>query len=176
MLQPLGRHGPGLGNAKLVDLGADEWHATVDANLTTVWLGAQACARHMIERGGGGAIVSLASSAGLVGAAGVGAFSAARAGVIRLTDVLALELGPHGIRANAVCPRGISPAEGGGNPGLTRGVLGESSSLEEWAQTTIPLGRLQRAEETAAVVVFLASDAASFVSGQSILVAGGAQG
>jgi NAD(P)-dependent dehydrogenase (short-subunit alcohol dehydrogenase family) len=59
---------------------------------------------------------------------------------------------------------------------LTRGVVGESNSLEEWARTTIPLGRLQRAEETAAVVVFLASDAASFVSGQSILVAGGAPG
>jgi NAD(P)-dependent dehydrogenase (short-subunit alcohol dehydrogenase family) len=170
-----GGTGPSLGNANLVDLGAEEWHTTVDANLTTVWLGAQACARHMIERGGGGAIVSLASSAGVVGAAGVGAFSAARAGVIRLTDVLALELGPHGIRANAVCPRGIAPA-GSGNPGLTRGVIGESNSLEEWAQKTIPLGRLQRAEETAAVVVFLASDAASFVSGQSILVAGGAQG
>jgi 3-oxoacyl-[acyl-carrier protein] reductase len=171
-----GGTGPGLGTAQLVELGVDEWHAALDANLTTVWLGARACARHMIERGGGGAIVSLASSAGLVGAAGVGAFSAARAGVIRLTEVLALELGSHGIRANAVCPRGIRPDDGGGNPGLTQGVLGDSTSLEAWAQKTIPLGRLQRAEETAAVVVFLASDAASFVSGQSILVAGGAQG
>jgi len=94
--------------------------------------------------------------------------------VIRLTEVLATELGPHNIRANAVCPRGISPETGGGNPGLVRGAKREAGGLDEWARTTIPLGRLQTPEETANVVVFLASDAASFVSGQSIVIAGGA--
>lgn len=168
-----GGTGPDLGNGGLLDLDPDSWRAALDANLTAAWLGSRACARRMIEQGEGGAIVSLASSAALVGTGGFGAFSAARAGVVRLTDVLAQELGPHGIRVNAVCPRGVAPDSGGGNPGLTSGI-GDGAKLEEWARRTIPLGRLQTPDETAAVVVFLASDAASFVSGQSIGVMGGA--
>ncbi len=169
-----GGTGPALGNGALVDLSAASWHAAVDANLTAAWLGSRACARRMIDQGDGGAIVNLASSAALAATAGFGAFSVARAGVVRLTDALALELGPHGIRANAVCPRGIAPDAPGGNPGLTRGV-GDRSQLDEWAARTVPLGRLQHVNETAAVVVFLASDAASFVSGQAIEVTGGAR-
>jgi NAD(P)-dependent dehydrogenase (short-subunit alcohol dehydrogenase family) len=168
-----GGTGPRLGNAALVDLDEAGWHAAIDANLTATWLGARACARRMIQQGGGGAIVSLASSAGVFGEAGVGAFSAARAGVIRLTEALATELAPHGIRANAVCPLGVSP-EQHGNPGLVRGALSTSGSVDEWVRRMIPLGRMQSPDETAAVVVFLASDAASFVSGQAITVAGGA--
>lgn len=168
-----GGTGPLLGNGPLVDLDVDGWRAALDANLTTVWLGARACARQMIEQGDGGAIVNLSSSAGVAGSAGVGAFSAARAGVIRITEVLATELGPHAIRVNAVCPRGIAPGDAG-NPGLVRGAKREAGGLDEWARQTIPLGRLQTADETATVAVFLASGAASFVSGQSIVVAGGA--
>jgi NAD(P)-dependent dehydrogenase (short-subunit alcohol dehydrogenase family) len=168
-----GGTGPALGNGPLVDLDVDGWRAALDANLTTVWLGARACARQMIEQGDGGSIVNLSSSAGIAGTAGVGAFSAARAGVIRITEVLATELGPHNVRVNAVCPRGIAPGDVG-NPGLVRGAKQEVGGLEEWARQTIPLGRLQTADETAAVVVFLASRAASFVTGQSIVVAGGA--
>lgn len=167
-----GGTGPDLGNGRLVELERDGWDAALDANLTAVWLGARACARHMIEQAHGGAIVNLASSAALVGSDGFGAFSAARAGVVRLTDVFATELGPHGIRVNAVCPRGITPA-GGANPGLERGI-GDEQALDEWARRTIPLGRMQTADETARVVVFLASDAASFVTGEAITVAGGA--
>lgn len=168
-----GGTGPALGNGLLLDLEPDSWGAALDANLTAAWLGSRACARQMVEQGDGGAIVNLASSAALVGSTGFGAFSVARAGVVRLTDVLARELGPHGIRVNAVCPRGVSPDAPGGNPGLTRGI-GDASKLEAWARRTVPLGRLQTPDETAAVVVFLASDAASFVSGQAIGVMGGA--
>jgi NAD(P)-dependent dehydrogenase (short-subunit alcohol dehydrogenase family) len=168
-----GGTGPALGNGPLIDLDVDGWQTALDINLTAAWLGSRACARQMIEQGDGGAIVSLSSSAAIAGAAGVGAFSAARAGVNRITEVLATELGPHNIRVNAVCPRGIAPGAVG-NPGLVRRAERDSGGLEEWARQTIPLGRLQSADETAAVVVFLASDAASFVSGQSIVVAGGA--
>jgi len=167
-----GGTGPELGNGFLLALEPTSWRATLDANLTAVWLGARACARRMIEAGHGGAIVSLSSSAGVAGEAGFGAFSAARAGVLRLTEVLATELAPHRIRANAICPLGVSPAAGGGNPGLERGVA--RRGLDDWVRATIPLGRMQSPEETAAVAVFLASDAASFVSGQAITVAGGA--
>ena len=167
-----GGTGPRLGTAALLDLDESSWRAAIDANLTATWLGARACARRMIEQGTGGAIVSLSSSAGIAGEPGVGAFSAARAGVIRLTEVLAAELAPHGIRANAVCPLGVSPGRSG-NPGLVRGAIHKRGTLDEWVRRTIPLGRMQSPEETAAVIVFLASDAASFVSGQAITVAGG---
>jgi NAD(P)-dependent dehydrogenase (short-subunit alcohol dehydrogenase family) len=169
-----GGTGPRLGTAKLVDLEPDNWHRTIDANLTAMYLGSRACARQMIEQGSGGAIVSLASSAAVTGEPNFGAFSAARAGVVRLTEVLAAELGPHGIRANAVCPLGVSPGPGGGNPGLVFGAARRGVKLDDWITGRIPLGRMQSPEETAAVMVFLASDEASFVSGEHVIVAGGA--
>ena len=169
-----GGTGPDLGNGSLLRLEPASWAAAIDANLTTVWLGARACARRMIEQGDGGVIVSLSSSAGVVGEPGFGAFSAARGGVLRLTEVLATELASHGIRANAVCPLGVSPAAGGGNPGLEHGTAARRGTLDDWVRATIPLGRMQTPDETAAVIVFLASDAASFVSGQAVTVAGGA--
>jgi NAD(P)-dependent dehydrogenase (short-subunit alcohol dehydrogenase family) len=157
-----------------VELEPDNWHRTIDANLTAMFLGSRACARQMIEQGSGGAIVSLASSAAISGEANFGAFSAARAGVVRLTEVLAAELGPHGIRANSVCPLGVSPEQGGGNPGLVTGAVKQGLTPAQWITSRIPLGRMQSADETAAVMVFLASDEASFVSGEHVIVAGGA--
>ena len=128
----------------------------------------------MIEQGDGGAIVSLASSAAVRGEPSFGAFSAARAGVVRLTEVLAAELGPHGIRANSVCPLGVSPHAGGGNPGLVFGAVRRGVDARRLDPGRIPLGRMQSPDETAAVMVFLVSDDASFVSGESVVVAGGA--
>jgi len=168
-----GGTGPALGNGPLVDLDPAAWSAALDANLTAAWLGARACARSMIERGTGGAIVSLSSSAALVAEPGFGAFAAARAALVRMTEGMARELGVNGIRVNAVCPLGVAPGPEG-NPGLVAGATSGGRSLDEWARARIPLGRLQAPEETANVILFLASDAASFVSGQSILVAGGA--
>jgi 3-oxoacyl-[acyl-carrier protein] reductase len=169
-----GGTGPRLGTSPLVDLDPENWHRTIDANLTAMFLGSRACARQMIEQGTGGAIVSLASSAAVSGEPNFGAFSAARAGVVRLTEALAAELGPHGIRANSVCPLGVSPEQGGGNPGLVTGAVRRGLTPDQWITSKIPLGRMQSADETAAVMVFLASDEASFVSGEHVIVAGGA--
>jgi NAD(P)-dependent dehydrogenase (short-subunit alcohol dehydrogenase family) len=94
-----------------------------------------------------------------------GPYAAAKAGMLNLTETLALELGPKGIRVNAVSP----------GPVITeafREVLGVSDKLEE-LQATIPLGRLGTPDDIAAAVVFLASPAAGWVTGQNLLVAGG---
>jgi len=168
-----GGTGPAMGNGPLVELTPEAWTAALDANVTAAFLGARACARVMREQGGGGAIVSLSSSAALVAEPGFGAFAAARAALGRMTEGLARELGPNGIRVNAVCPLGVDPGTEG-NPGLVAGATRGGRSLEDWAAARVPLGRLQGPEETANVILFLASDLASFVSGQSILVAGGA--
>jgi len=168
-----GGTGPAIGNGSLLDLAPEEWRAALDANVTAAFLGSRACARVMRERGSGGAIVQLSSSAALVAEPGFGAFAAARAALGRMTEGLARELGPSGIRVNAVCPMGVDPGTEG-NPGLVAGATRGGRSLEDWARARIPLGRLQGPEETANVILFLASDLASFVSGQSILVAGGA--
>jgi NAD(P)-dependent dehydrogenase (short-subunit alcohol dehydrogenase family) len=170
-----GGTGPRLGTAPLLDVTPAVWRRTLDANLTAAWLGSQACARQMIEQGGGGAIVNLASSAALTGERNFGAFSAARAGVVRMTEVLAMELAPHGIRANSVCPLGVAPAAGGGNPGLEHTAMVHKGSVDDWVRDLIPLGRMQSPEETANVIVFLLSGAASFVSGEHVLVSGGAR-
>ena len=170
-----GGTGPRLGTGPILDLSIRTWHRTLDANLTATWLGAQACARQMIEQGSGGAIVSLASSAALTGEPNFGAFSAARAGVVRMTEVLASELAPHRIRANSVCPLGVAPAAGGGNPGLEFTADAHKGNVDDWVRDLIPLGRMQSPEETANVMVFLLSDAASFVTGEHVQVTGGAR-
>ena len=170
-----GGTGPRYGTGPLLDLSVATWHRTLDANLTATWLGAQACARQMIDQGDGGAIVSLASSAALTGEPNFGAFSAARAGVVRMTEVLAYELAPHGIRANTVCPLGVAPSAGGGNPGLEYTAGAQKGSVDDWVRDLIPLGRMQSPEETARVMVFLLSDAASFVTGEHVQVTGGAR-
>jgi len=170
-----GGTGPRLGTGPVIDVSIHTWHRTLDANLTATWLGAQACARQMIEQGSGGAIVSLASSAALTGEPNFGAFSAARAGVVRMTEVLAYELAPHRIRANSVCPLGVAPSAGGGNPGLEHTAMAHKGNVDDWVRDLIPLGRMQSPEETANVMVFLLSDAASFVTGEHVQVTGGAR-
>jgi NAD(P)-dependent dehydrogenase (short-subunit alcohol dehydrogenase family) len=88
--------------------------------------------------------------------------------------MLARELAPHRIRVNMVHPLGVDAGDGVKNPGLARAAEKAGRSVEQWMRDMIPFGRFQAADETAAVVAFLCSDAASFTSGQAISVAGGA--
>jgi NAD(P)-dependent dehydrogenase (short-subunit alcohol dehydrogenase family) len=147
---------------ELVDTPDDVWRSQLELNLTTAFQGAKAAASRMPE---GGVIVNIASGAGMRGSPRTGPYAAAKAGMLNLTETLALELGPKGIRVNAVSP----------GPVITeafREVLGVSDKLEE-LQATIPLGRLGTPDDIAAAVVFLASPAAGWVTGQNLLVAGG---
>jgi 7-alpha-hydroxysteroid dehydrogenase len=147
---------------ELVDTPDDIWRSQLELNLTTAFQGATAAARRMKR---GGVIVNIASGAGMRGSPRTGPYAAAKAGMLNLTATLALELAPRGIRVNAVSP----------GPVATEAfveILGVSDKLDELARA-VPLGRLGTPDDIAAAVVYLASPAASWVTGQNLLVAGG---
>jgi 3-oxoacyl-[acyl-carrier protein] reductase len=147
----------------LDELTADDWDRVMDVNLKGVFLCSQAALRGMKPRRTG-AIVSIASLAGQVGGIHAGAnYATSKAGVISLTKSLAKNAGPHGIRVNCVNPGVIDTAMTRPWPPEVREALA--------AQT--PLGRLGRPDEVARVIVFLASDAASFVHGAHVDINGG---
>jgi NAD(P)-dependent dehydrogenase (short-subunit alcohol dehydrogenase family) len=169
-----GATGAGAGDGLLLDLTEDSWRRCLDVNLTGSWLLAQAAAKAMIAGGRPGALVLLSSHAALAPTIGAGAVGAARAAVDQMVAVLAAELGPHRIRCNAVAPLAVEPSDRFPNPGLTALAVNEGVSFASWIAGRIPLGRAQTAAETAAVIAFLCSDAASYVSGVTVPVNGGA--
>ena len=160
----------GGGPVHLLDRG--EWERVIAINLTGTFLVAKATLARMIEQprvdGERGSIVTLASIEGLECTAGGSVYNAAKGGVVMLTKNIALDYGPSGIRANAICPGFIETP-------LTESVFGlpgmegpRASVTEEHA-----LQRMGRPEEIAAMAAFLVSTDASFVSGQAIAVDGG---
>ncbi len=143
----------------------DDWDDSYALNLKTVFRCTSAAARVMIDQGRGGSIINVASSEALRAAPGFAPYAAYKAALVNLTRTLALELAPHGIRVNAIAPDAI-PTEA-----LTRGF--PELAEDEAYRHHVPLGRAGWPEEAAGVVVFLASDLASFVTGITIPVEGG---
>jgi 3-oxoacyl-[acyl-carrier protein] reductase len=150
-----------------VDLSDEEWALTLDVDLHGEMRVFREAVPAMVRRGTG-ALVALSSVSGAAyGWAEHAHYSAAKAGVVGLARALAVELGPHGIRANAVAPGFIRTAQS----------LDETHSMGEDALRdagpSVPLGRIGQPDEVADVVLFLASDAARYVSGQVVVVDGG---
>ena len=168
--------GPEMGWAPLLELSEASWRRSVDVNLTGAFLVAQAAARQMVDQGDGGSIVLLSSYATVAAATGTSAFAAAKAGVDRLVAALAMELAPHQIRVNGVRPLGVDPdASGSGHPYLEQTVAQSGGDRSQWVRSKIALDRLQDPDETAAVIAFLLSDEASFITGECTTVAGGSR-
>ncbi len=166
--------GPEMGWAPLLELTEASWRRSTDVNLTGAFLVAQAAARQMVSQGDGGSIVLLSSYATVAAAVGTSAFAAAKAGVDRLVAAYAMELAPHQIRVNGVRPLGVNPdATDSGHPYLDQTVAQSGGDRSQWVRSKIALGRLQDPDETAAVIAFLLSDEASFITGECITVAGG---
>jgi NAD(P)-dependent dehydrogenase (short-subunit alcohol dehydrogenase family) len=170
-----GATGAAAGDGRLLDVTAQAWQRSLDLNVSSALFLSQAACRAMIEAGRGGVIVQLSSASALIAKENNGAVGSARSAVDYLIAVLAREVGPSGIRCTAVAPLGVQPAPGYPNAGLLGLAAREGGgSLAEWARRRIPLGRVQDPDETAAVIEFLCSDAASFVSGVTVPVYGGA--
>lgn len=149
------------------DMPLEGWNKVVDVNLTGVFLFAQAAGRAMIERGAGGAIVNIASVAGLRGGPpeimNTIAYNATKGGVIAFTRDLACKWARHGIRVNAIAP-GWFPSD------MANFVLDRHG---EELTRRIPLGRFGGPEDLKGVVVFLAAQAAAYVTGHTLVVDGG---
>jgi len=142
-----------------------DFDRTIDINLKGVWLCLKYEIRQMLKQGTGGAIVNMSSTMGLVGAAGAAAYAASKHGVIGLTKAAALETARHGIRINAVAPAAIESSMSErlfGAPQVHKVVLAQH-----------PIGRFGTSKEIAEAVVWICSDRASFMTGQSLILDGG---
>jgi NAD(P)-dependent dehydrogenase (short-subunit alcohol dehydrogenase family) len=138
-----------------------------DVNLLGTFLICQAAARHMIAHSVRGSLVNIASVAGLRGSSLTAAYSATKGGVLAFTRVIAVEMAPHGIRANAICP----------GPVATELVeKAHTPALRQAFSARVPLERYARPEEIAGAALFLASDEAGYVTGAALPVDGGYSG
>ncbi|MCS6987197.1 MAG: SDR family oxidoreductase [Sphingomonadaceae bacterium] len=152
-----------------------DWDAVLDVNLKGAFLCARHAAAHMVARGGGGRILMIASQAAKSGFPHMAPYCASKHGMVGLVRALAVELGPHGITVNAVCPNHVTTGLGAKQNAYFSQLLGFPSVeayLEAMARR-IPMGRPGLPEDTAAVCAFLASDEALYVTGEAWNVSGG---
>ncbi len=153
--------------APVPELSVAGWHDTIDTNLTSAFLGAKYQVPAMIARGGGSIIFTSSFVGNTVGFPSLGAYAAAKAGIVGLTKVLAAEFGAMGIRANAILPGGTdTPANHANLPGAPEGT-------RDFVEGLHALKRMAQPEEIARSALYLASDASSFTTGVALLVDGG---
>jgi NAD(P)-dependent dehydrogenase (short-subunit alcohol dehydrogenase family) len=143
----------------------EDWDRTINVNLKGVWLCLKYEIRQMLIQGGGGAIVNMASIMGMVGSAGAAAYTASKHAVIGLTKAAALETARNKIRINTICPAVVETD-------LSKRIFG-APAVRKFVLGCHPMGRFAKAEEIAEAVVWMSSDAASFMTGQSLVLDGG---
>lgn len=163
---------PGPGPLHMMEESA--WRKTIEINLHGTFLVSRAVVSRMLAQRDGGAIVNVASKAGKVPRAFAGAYCVAKAGVIMLTRVQALELAPYRIRVNAVCPAQIETPLERWSWELEAKVSGKApGKVREEKLSQIPVGRLGTPRDVAELVRFLVSERASYMTGQAINLTGG---
>ncbi|WGY00381.1 SDR family NAD(P)-dependent oxidoreductase [Nocardioides sp. QY071] len=153
-------------NTTFLEVSEEEFERVVAVNLTSQFLLGQAVARHMVERGEGGAIVNISSVTAHGGVATQAAYASAKGGVESLTRVMAVALAHEGIRVNAVAPGSTATP-------MVADFFAQKPELRTMMLSRIPLRRLAEPDELASVVAFLASEDASYLTGQVLIVDGG---
>jgi len=160
--------------AKVVEMSEEEWDLNLDVNAKGTFLCSKYVAQQMIKQGGGGKIVNIASRAGRVGVAGLAHYSASKFAVIGFTESLAIELAPHLINVNAICPGRIETemtSKEIAQIAKKAGVTEEQSRTEYFS--AIPWPRPGRPEDVSRAVVFLSSSDSDYITGAAITVTGG---
>ncbi|MGB0114924.1 MAG: SDR family NAD(P)-dependent oxidoreductase [Ilumatobacteraceae bacterium] len=152
----------------LVDLDVADFRAVVDVNLVGTYVVARAAARRWIAAGQPGCVVNVTSMNGVAAGPNAGAYGPSKAAIVLLTSQMALEWGPSGIRVNAVAP-GLIDA------GMSEPIYADPD-VRAARESKVPLGRLGLASDIADAVLFLASDQASYIHGQNLVVDGGVTG
>jgi NAD(P)-dependent dehydrogenase (short-subunit alcohol dehydrogenase family) len=149
----------------VVDVDLAVWHEVIDTNLHGTFYCSRAVARRMIEQGAGGCIVNISSIGGKLMMPNNAAYSVSKVGTHALTSAMSGELGPHGVRVNAICPGVLD----------TSRVDDIRGDVAAWSRLTaeIPLGRAGTGADVAALTVFLCSDQGSWITGQQWNVDGG---
>jgi meso-butanediol dehydrogenase/(S,S)-butanediol dehydrogenase/diacetyl reductase len=158
----------------LLEVEAAEWQAVIDVNLTGCFNGIKAAAAVMVAAGKGGRIVNIASQAAKSGFPFAAGYCASKHGLVGLTRSVAIELGPHGITVNNVCPNHVTTGLGAWQNEYFSRKLG--MTMEQYLNAMkgrIPLGRPGLPEDTAAAVAFLCSDDARYITAESMNVSGG---
>jgi NAD(P)-dependent dehydrogenase (short-subunit alcohol dehydrogenase family) len=157
----------------LLEISPDDWRAVIDVNLTGCFNGIQSAARHMIRQGSG-RIINIASQAAKSGFPFAAAYCASKHGLVGLVRSVAIELGPHGITVNNVCPNHVTTGLGAWQNEYFSKKLG--LTLERYLaqmNARIPLGRCGVPQDTANAVAFLCSAEASYITAESLNVSGG---
>lgn len=155
----------GYHGSPFLKLSLADWRHTLDVHLTSLFMMSQYVAREMVKAEQG-TIINMSSTNGLIGEKGGAHYNAAKGAIVLLTKTMAIELAPHKIRVNAVCPGMIRTR-------ITEPVWGNEEVLADWTRNKILLGRVGEPEEVASAFVFLASDDASFITGECMVIDGG---
>ena len=158
-----GMHAP---VSKTAEAGIADFQRVIAVNLFGEWNCMRAELKQMLKQGNGGAIVNCSSQSGLVGTAGLGAYTASKHGIIGMTKCAALEYAREGIRINVVCP-------GTSDTPMVQAAAAANPEHMKFMIDTIPAGRMGRAEEIASAVLWLCSEGAGFMVGQTVAPEGG---
>lgn len=148
-----------------LEITPEEWDTVIATDLTGAFFLSQAVARQLIGSGRGGSIINIASTHGVVGVEARAAYGVAKAGLIHLTRMLAVEWAPHRIRVNAVAPGRVETP--------SRSASLSEPGYRDWALARVPLRRFATPEEVAAAVCFLAGPQADYITGQTLVLDGG---
>lgn len=148
-----------------LDVDLDTWKSIININLTGQFIVAQTVAKKMAENGKGGSIVSMASVGGFIALQNTSPYCASKGGILQMTRVMASDLAPYHIRVNAICPGFI-------DTGLLENNPQRDKLVEQFTRST-PLGRVGNVRDLSGAAIFLASDAANYITGTQITVDGG---
>jgi dihydroanticapsin dehydrogenase len=157
-----------LVSGSVTETSLEDWQRTLAVNATGPFL----CSRHVVPvmlRGGGGSIVHMSSTAGVVGEPGIAAYAASKGAVLMLGRQMAVDFARQGVRVNVICPGWIDTPFNA--PAIEQG--GGQAALQPFIEAMVPMGRQGRPEEVADVVVFLASDESRLMTGSVVIVDAG---